>query len=208
MIPRNNKWLVSLLVAACCWFNIAAVYAGVQSDPVALLRYVADNMIKGLKENQATLKSKPQIVYNLAYKYVVPNANLSEMAKRVVPPQTWNSATPAQRAQFQKQFTQTLIRTYASSLTSYKDQTVQFFPVRGGYQGRKTVEVNSEITSSENPTIQVTYRMVNQGGTWRLFDLSVEGVSMLESFRAQFADILSRGNMEQLLQRMSNHNSR
>lgn len=199
MRQKLNKFLAFFILS--CFAVVA--YA---NDPVSMLQSVANNMISGLKANQATLKSKPQIVYSLAYKYVVPNSAISEMAKRVLPPQTWNSATPAQREQFQKQFTTTLIRTYASSLTAYKDQTVRFYPVRGG--SGNTVTVDSDILSSENQPIRVTYRLIRVGGSWKLIDLSVEGVSMLESFRAQYADILSQGSMDQLLQRMSSHNNR
>lgn len=207
MYLKRNKAIFGLFAILFGWITFVTAYAGPGGDPVSVLRYAADNMIKGLKANQATLKSKPSIVYKLAYKYVVPNADLPEMSKRVVPPHIWNSATPAQREQFQKEFTRTLIRTYASSLTAYKDQTVQFFPVRGG-GGGNTVEVASEIDSSENSPISVTYRMIRVGGSWKLIDLSVEGVDMLESFRAQFADILSSGSMDQLLQRMKAHNNR
>jgi phospholipid transport system substrate-binding protein len=137
----------------------------------------------------------------------VPYANLNEMSKRVLPPRIWNSATPAQRTQFQKLFTTTVIRTYASALTHYEDQTIRFYPVRGGVQGG-TVEVNSQILSSRNQPINATYRLVNTGSGWRLYDMSVEGVSMLSSFRAQFSDILAQGNMNTLLQRLSGHNTR
>lgn len=205
---RNNKLLVSFLILALGWLvGVTAVNAAPSGDPVSLLQYIADNMIAGLKSNKATLKSKPGIVYNLAYKYVVPYASLNEMSKRVLPPRIWNSATPAQRSQFQKLFTTTVIRTYASALTNYEDQTIRFFPVRGGASGN-TVEVSSQIISSRNSPISVTYRLVRTGGGWKLYDMSVEGVSMLNSFRAQFADILGQGDMSTLLARLSGHNSR
>ncbi|RDI48788.1 MlaC/ttg2D family ABC transporter substrate-binding protein [Aquicella lusitana] len=206
---RINKLVATFLLVSLGWLVSMNAYAqsrAVQSDPVALLQYIANNMIAGLKANKATLKTKPQIVFRLANRYVVPYADLPEMSRRVLPPQIWNSATPSQRMQFQKEFTTTLIRTYASALTSYQDQTVQFYPIRGGYQGLRTVEVRSEITGSETQPIQVTYRLMRVGSVWRLYDLSVEGVSMLESFRSQYAEILSSGSMEQLLQRMSQHN--
>lgn len=202
----RQKFL-SIVIILFGWFA-AVTAAQAQSDPITLLQSVADSMISGLRENQATLKSKPQIVYSLAYKYVVPNAALPIMSRRVLPPQTWNNATLAQREEFQKQFTRTLIRTYASSLTAYKDQTIKFYPIRGGYQGRNTVVVESDIISSESQPIRVSYRLLHAGNSWKLIDLSVEGVSMLESFRAQYADLLSQGNMSQLLQRMSAHNNR
>ena len=200
---RINKIVLSFLMISFSWLMAVTSYA--QSDPVAMLQNVANEMIDGLRANKATLKTKPEIVYNLAYRYVVPHADMALMVKRVLSPTIWNSATPAQRKQFQKEFTNTLIRTYSSALTSYQDQTVRFFPVRGGGD---VVEVKSEIESSTTQPIEVSYSLVRAGGVWRLVDLSVEGVSMLESFRAQYADILSQGNMSTLLQRMSSHNRR
>lgn len=206
---RINKIILSFLIITFGWLTcISYTQAASQSDPIGLLQYIADNMIAGLKTNKATLKTKPQVVYQLAYKYVVPYAALPEMAKSVLPPSVWNSSTPAQRQQFQREFTKTLIRTYASALTSYEDQTVRFFPIRGGYQGLSTVEVNSEISGSNSDPIRVSYRLTRVGGAWRLFDLSVEGVSMLESFRSQYSDILSSGSMDELLRRMTQHNVR
>jgi phospholipid transport system substrate-binding protein len=203
---RANKWIYAAKVILIGWLGVSvAAYASVQSDPVGLLKYIADNMISELKANKATLKTKPGIVYSLAYKYVVPYADLPEMSKRVLPPKVWNSATASQRSQFQKEFTRLVIRTYASALTAYQDQEVRFFPVR--VRSSNSVEVRSEITSSSSPAISVTYRLLNNGGQWKLYDMSVEGVSLISSFRAQFADILANGNMDKLLARLSKHNS-
>jgi len=203
----KNKIVFMFMTLILGWMAIVTpVSAAPSGDPVSLLQYIANNMISGLKNNKATLKTKPSIVYNLAYKYVVPYASLNEMSKRVLPPRIWNAASNEQRRQFEELFTKTVIRTYASALTNYEDQTIKFFPVRGG--AGNTVEVQSQIISSQNQPISVTYRLVRTGSGWRLFDMSVEGVSMLGSFRAQFADILSQGDMNTLLNRLSGHNSR
>jgi phospholipid transport system substrate-binding protein len=203
---KMNKYLVACFIFMFSWMMSVSLYAAPTGDPVGLLQHIANNMIAGLKANKATLKTKPGIVYKLAYQYVVPYADLPEMSKRVLPPQIWNQATPAQRSRFQKQFTTLLIRTYASALTSYQDQTIKFYPVRGA-QG-STVQVSSDIISPSSQPIHVTYRLLRSGSGWRLYDMSVEGVSLIESFRSQFSDILSHGNMETLLQRMSGHNTR
>lgn len=206
-----NKYVLSFLLVLASWICVANVFAATgasQGNPVSLLQYIADNMISGLKSNKASLKTKPSVVYGLAYKYVVPYADIPEMAKRVLPPQVWNSASADQRMKFQKEFTRTLIRTYASALSAYEDQTVRFFPVRGGYEGLKSVEVNSEITSPSTQPVRVSYRLLRVGSVWRLYDMSVEGVDMLESFRSQFADILAQGNIDLLISRMSAHSNR
>lgn len=191
--------LVALLTAN--W-----VMAGQGSDPVQMLRSVADQMLSGLKAHKATLKANQRVVYSLAEKIIVPHADLTEMSRRVLPPRTWNSATPAQRKTFQHEFTTTLIRTYASALASYTDQTVEFFPVRGGYAGKTTVDVNSQIDRPDGPPVAVTYSLVKSGGIWKLYDMTVEGVSMLESFRSQFADQLAHGDMANLLKVLKQHN--
>lgn len=203
----RHKILSTILIILFGWVSYAHE-AIAQNDPIPLLKSVADQMIAGLKTHQATLKTKPQVVYQLATKYVVPHAALDEMSKAVLPPHIWNNATASQRAQFKKEFTRTLIRTYASALTSYKDQTIKFYPIRGGYLNRNGVDVHSEINSAGNEPINVSYHLIRVAGSWMLYDLSVEGVDMLESFRSQFADILSSGNMQQLLYRMVSHNAR
>jgi phospholipid transport system substrate-binding protein len=176
-------------------------------DPVSELNSIADRLIAALKQNKANLHDDPQLVYSLAERIVVPHADVAEMAKRVLPPQTWNSATPSQRSRFEKEFTSLLVHTYASALANYNDQTVHFYPVRGGYAGKSTVQVDSQIERSDGPSISVNYRMVQHGSEWKLYDMSVEGVSMLESFRSQFSDLLSQGNMDALLARLASHNS-
>lgn len=199
------KWIKTCSMLLCTLIvSTALANACPTNAPAPMLQCIADQMIAGLKANQATLRTKPQIVYQLAYKYVVPNADLDEMAKHVIPPHIWNSATQAQRNQFKSAFTRTLIRTYASALTSYEDEAVKVYPPRSS--GSK-IQVNSVITGSGN-NINVSYILIRSGGRLRLYDMSVEGVSMLESFRAQFADILAQGNMAQLLQRLGSHNNR
>lgn len=196
---KNLKSLQALVLVFTLLFS-TAVFA----DPVSLLRGIADNLINQLKQNQASLKTNPSLVYSLAYRSVVPHADLDYMAMRVLPPSVWNSASPAQRSRFKKEFTNLLVHTYASALADYKDQTVDFFPVRGG---GSNVVVNSRINRSDGPPISVSYRVINRGGQWKLYDMSVEGVSMLESFRSQFADILQQGNLDQVNQRLAQHNS-
>lgn len=204
-MKKYASWVLALLMFGLLTVSVAKADS---SDPVVFLQSIADRMIDSLKAKQTTLKSNPSLVYSLAYKIVVPHADLAEMSKRVLPPQTWNSATPAQRKQFESEFTMTLVRTYASALAEYNDQTLQFYPVRGGYQGKSDVRVDSQIIRSDGPSITVNYRLMRRGSQWKLYDMTVEGVSMLESFRSQFADQLARGDIASLIKVLSQHNGR
>lgn len=203
----RNKIIMMFMAMLIGWMAVVTPVSAQSGDPVSLLQSIANNMINSLRTNKANLKNKPQVVYDLAYKYVVPYANLNEMSKRVLPPRIWNTASEAQRKEFQQLFTKTVIRTYASALSNYEDQTIKFYPVRGGVGG-STVEVHSQIMSGSRDPISVTYRLVRTAAGWRLYDMSVEGVSMLGSFRSQFASILAQGDMNTLLQRLSGHTTR
>lgn len=190
----------SLMILFCMSANAAA-------DPVNMLRSVADQLIASLKAHKTNLRNNPSLVYSIATRIVVPHADVAEMSKRVLPPRIWQQATSGQRSEFQSEFTTLLVRTYASALAEYNDQTVQFYPVRGGYAGKSNVRVDSQIIRSDGPSISVSYKLMLEGSQWKLYDMSVEGISMLESFRSQFADKLSSGNMADLIKDLKRHNA-
>lgn len=203
---RKYFWQAGLALLLAGLLAGANVFAA--SDPSNMLRGVADQMIASLKSKKATLSKNPSVVYSLAYNIIVPHADIPEMSKRVLPPQVWNGATPQQRQEFEKEFTWLLVRTYASALAEYTDETIRFYPVRGGYEGKSTIKVDSEIIRSDGPSIPVSYRLINKGSQWKLYDMVVEGVSLLESFRSQFSDKLSRGDMAELITELKRHNGK
>lgn len=202
------KKITSMVLVLFCvmWGSIQVTLAA--SDPVTMLRSLADDMIASLKAHKASLKSNPSFVYSLANKIVIPHADLEEMSKRVLPAQTWNNATPSQRSQFESEFTKLLVRTYSSALADYNDQTIKFYPVRGNIAGKSSVTVNSQINRSDAPPVAVSYKVHLKGSEWMLYDMSVEGVSLLQSFQEQFRQKLAQGNMDQLLQDLKQHNVR
>lgn len=185
--------------------GVARAEAVNTADPMKMLQSIANNMISELKKNKDTLKTNPRRVYSIANRLVVPYADIDEMSGRVLSPEVWGKMSVAQRKQFDAEFTTLLVRTYSSALAAYKDQVITFFPIRGGIEGKNRVEVNSEINSDGN-IIRVTYRLLLKGSSWKLYDMSVEGVSLLESFRSQFSELLKQGDVNTLLKKMSNHN--
>lgn len=203
----KNKFL-KYFVISFAWLMLcsSAVFAASQG-PVDLLQSLANRMISELKSHKATLRSNPSLVYSIANRIIVPHADLDAMSQRVLPAKTWEAATPEQRRKFEREFTTVLERTYASALAEYTDETVKFFPLRSGAEGKSYVTVNSQIVRTDGPSIAVNYTLVLRGSQWRLLDITVEGVSMLESFRSQFSDSLSRGDINNLIDEISNHNS-
>lgn len=188
----------TILLVVCCSLSQMVL---AQSSPVPMLENSANQIITTLKNNKSSLKNNPSIIYKAVETYLLPNVDVAGMSRSVLGRQIWQKATPEQRAQFSKAFTQLVIRTYSSPLAQYKDETVQFLPIRGALTNR-FLRINSVIVRSEGQNIPLSYSLVSKEGQWKIYDISVEGISLLQSFRSQFAQVLQNSNINEVIKQM------
>lgn len=191
-----KTWMKRLALMVSILFLANAALA--VSNPVTMLQGMANNMISGLKKNKSQLRSNPAIVYRLVKRNLVPYADLNRMAASTVGPD-WRKASSSQRAQFKSLFVNVVISTYATALRSYDGDVVRFYPLRGNYRSKKSVTVRSLVVRRNGQRIPVSYFLIRKGGTWRIADFSIENVSMVQSYRAQFASALRQGGMPGLI---------
>lgn len=175
-------------------------------SPINVLNDLSYRVIDELKREKATIKNKPQMVYRIVNRIILPYVDVKAMSRSALGRTVWLQATPAQRDRFSKEFVQVVVRTYGSALANYTNEKVQFYPLRGDYRTASRVEVDSDIVRTDGPPIRLTYRVVRSGDSWKVYDMSVEGVSLLHSFRSEFAQELSRGSLDQLIARLAERN--
>lgn len=191
------------------WFILAIsfsmIVAAVES-PVVMLDGIANRVLSALKREHATLKTNPNAVYRIIDTILLPHVDVAAMSRSVLGRNAWRGATATQRQRFGKEFTRVVTRTYATALANYTDEKIEFLPLRGGYQGQSRVKVKSYIIRSDGPRIPISYRVILRGGRWKVYDMSVDGVSLLHSFRSQFAAELSRGNLDALIKKLHRRN--
>lgn len=171
------------------------------NSPIPMLEQTANNIIATLKENKDSLKSNPNIIYHAVETNLLPIVDVTGMSRSVLGRQAWTKATSLQRTQFSKAFTRLVIRTYASPLAQYTNESVQFLPLRGSLSSR-FLRVNSIIVRSEGQNIPLSYSLVAKNGQWKIYDISVEGVSLLQSFRSQFAAALQNSSIDEVIKLM------
>ncbi len=111
------------------------------------------------------------------------------------------------KKRFKEQFTNLVINTYASALTTFDKRRIKFFPIRGGYKGRTIVQVNSEVDAPGAPPLPVVYHLQKEHGKWLVYDLSVDGISLVQSYKAQFAGIIQQSKLDGLLTTLEKHNA-
>ena len=188
---------VKLCIMASILF-ISQVWA----SPLNTLEGAANNVLSALKKNKANLKTKPSYVYRVVYRYIIPHVDVYGMSRPVLGRNQWRQANSGQRRAFTKHFTSLVVRTYSGALRDYSGEKVKFLPVRGGFQGKRFVKVKSYIMRPGGQNIPIAYSMVNSKGRWKVYDMSVEGVSLLQSFKSQFAQYLRSHNLSQLITKL------
>ncbi len=192
------KKIQKLMTVFMMFFTTVVIAA---ASPISALEQASNGVITVLKQHQTALKNNPQIVYQAVKTHLLPIVDVTGMSRSVLGRAAWQKATVAEKKQFTQAFTDLVIRTYAKPLSEFTNESIQFQPLRVAPQGR-FVRVNSLVVRPSAKDIPLVYSLVNKNGQWKVYDLSVEGVSLLQSFRSQFAQELRRGTMADLLKQM------
>ncbi len=164
-----------------------------QDDPEKMVKAIYNNVISELNLKREKLENDPAEVKSFATKYVLPYIDTPKMARYVLG-KHWRSASKDQKQAFVDAFTNTLIRSYSQSLLKLKIETVSVATARVEKPGRVTVP--SSVTQSDGNKSDVTYRayLNKKSKKWMLYDVSVEGVSMLLNYRKAYnSDIVKKG---------------
>ncbi len=185
----------------------AASGAWAQGTPDALVRQISTEVLTAAKNDPAIQGGDVGRVIALVDTKVMPSVNFEVMTRSAVGPQ-WRGATPEQRSQLQAEFKTLLVRVYSGALTQLKDQTVEItktLPISGSTQ----VVVQSEVRGGGEP-IKLDYRLDRPASTpnaaWKIIDVNVGGIWLVQSYRSQFAQELSQGGIPKLLATLAERN--
>jgi len=194
-----KKYLL-LLIALIISTSVLADLA-----PDELVRKTADDVINELKKDKDIKVGDRAKIYKLAEEKILPNFDFKRIC-RLVLGKNWRSMTVDQRNVFQIEFRGLLLRTYAIALSKFRDQTIEFKPLRMK-SSDKIVLVKTEITQSGGQPIDVNYALSNSTGKWLVFDIVIEGVSLVTNYRSQFASQVKKNGIEDLLKKLSEKNN-
>ncbi|MGZ8218048.1 MlaC/ttg2D family ABC transporter substrate-binding protein [Methylomagnum sp.] len=119
----------------------------------------------------------------------------------------WKAATPAQKERFKKEFRLLLVRTYTTAFTEYANWKIRYLPLETK-PGDNKVIVRTEILQAGAQPVAVNYRMVNEHNDWKVYDVLIEGISLLQNYRSSFGDEIARtGSLDQLIAHLAERNA-
>lgn len=194
-----------LLLYISLWTSIVQAE---NAAPIVMLDGVAKEVIASLEQKKISLKSHPAVVYQIVNKILLPHVDVNGMSRSVLGRANWQRATTEQKSIFAREFTRLVVHTYAGALTNYTGEKVRFYPLAAGLENQSYIQVKSVIVRPNGQNISLSYSLVRAGSTWKIYDMSVEGVSLLQSFRSQFAAELSKGSFQELLDKLIKHNAK
>lgn len=196
--------LRGLLMLVCLVFLPLSVAASIDQSPQQLVEETASKMLTTLKAEKDAVQKSPSRLYSLVDEIVLPHFDFELMAKRVLG-KYWRDASPAQRTHFTDSFRGLLVRTYANSLTEYTDQKISYLPMRRD-SDNKRVEVRSEVEMPGQSPIAINYRLVQGDAEWKVYDVTINGVSLVTNYRSSFANEIDRGGIDALITKIDDKN--
>lgn len=202
--------ITSLLAVLVLWSATGAALA--DSSPEELLRQTAAVVTDTLQEERVALKQDPRRVYELMDRILFPHVDMPRLA-RLVLGRHWRKATPEQRSRFTEEFKQLLQRTYATAVQSYIDEVTEQAPrVNIDYQLLREEPEDGEalmrtvIETPRGKSYTVDYRMRRQEREWKIYDIIIEGISLLTNYRTSFAAEAQRVGVEGLIEELARRN--
>lgn len=188
--------------------SVSATHPAIDTtDPVRMLRQIAQHMIEKLKLGKKNRSGgySPQFLTAITQEFILPQVDLHYMAQSVVG-RYWSSASASERQAFISEFVKLVLRTYSTALSSYHNQKIIFRPYRGDWTKEQRIKIYSLVEQSKGSGVAVDYRLLRHGQQWKVYDFSVDGISIVQSYRAQFSRILQKSGMSGLLVQLKQHN--
>lgn len=182
----------------------AAAQAQASAGAEALIKQVSTDVIETIKADTAIQSGDVQKVVDLVDSKVMPHVNFQRMTASVVG-RYWRQATPEQKKRLQDEFKTLLVRTYAGALTQVRDQTVQLKPSRNAPTDTEVI-VRTEVRGKGEP-IQLDYRLEKADSAWKIYDVNVLGVWLVEQYRSSFAQEISAGGIDGLISKLVERNN-
>ena len=182
---------------------LASGFAHAQATPEELIKQVSTEVLDAVKADKSIKSGDVQKIIALVDAKVMPHVNFQRMTSSAVG-RYWRQATPEQQKRLQDEFKVLLVRTYSGALAQVKDQTVQLKPTRPGSDPNEVV-VRTEIRGQGDP-VQLDYRLEKSTGEWKIYDVNVMGVWLVENYRNTFAQEIGANGIDGLIAKLAERN--
>jgi phospholipid transport system substrate-binding protein len=194
---------IAAAVLTVATLGLAPIVNAAEESPDAMIKRLSDDVMTSIKSDKALQSGDMTRLMALVDSKVMPNVDFQRMTSAAVGP-SWRQATPEQQKRLQDEFKTLLIRTYSGALQQVNDQVITMKPQRGAATDTELV-VRTEVRGRGDP-IELDYRMEKSPTGWKIYNLNVLGVWLVETYRSQFAQEISSKGIDGLIATLAEHN--
>ena len=196
--------LQKLIMGASIYFAVGVAHAEIVA-PDMLIRNTVDDVIAVIKSDKDIQSGDQKKIVALVDAKVLPHFDFQRMTQLAVG-KYWRTATPEQKQSLVTEFRNMLVRTYTKVFTVYRDQAVEVKPLRMAADDTE-VTVKTVISKPGSQVIPVDYEMKKSADGWKAFDITIEGVSMVMSYRGTFSSQIQQSGIDGLIKTLSDKNT-
>ncbi len=195
-----SRWLLILSTVA----GLSAAVAGEEAGPIQMLQGLTDQLI-AIADSRPEILDDPAELRKVAIDVVLPHVDFLLLSRRVLGKE-WRTATADQQAFFVNEFRELLLGTYLRSVSAYRDNTIHFQPLRTDGE-KQRVMVNALVEQKNGPPVHTAFRLHRVGNEWLIYDVIVEGISLVVTHRSTFAQVIHNHGIEGLIERLREKNA-
>ena len=175
-----------------------------EQKPDELVKQITDEVMKAIQGDQQLAAGNKQKALKLAEEKILPHVDFEESTRLAVG-RSWRSASAEQRKQLTDEFRRMLLRTYSNAISAYQGQTMKVLPLHMK-AGETDVTVRNQYLRPGQKAVQVDYQMHKVGDGWMIYDIIVEGVSLVLTYRSEFDQVVKESGVDGLIKRISQKN--
>lgn len=211
-MKKRQRWLAWFALLGMCFaLNGQAAAKSIDNvdlnTPDGLIQSVTDDVMKTVKSDPSMQQGNLNKITKLVDEKVLPHADLEKSTRLVIGPY-WRSATVEQRQQLIKQFKDLLFYTYSGAVAQIRDQQIRVLPLKIP-EGANDVVVKTEIVNQgQAQSMTLDYRLIKTAAGWKVYDVSIAGVSVIANYRGQFKGIIAQRGLDGLLVELEQRNQR
>ncbi len=176
-----------------------------EASPEQLVQKITDEVLQAVKTDKQLAAGDKQKAVKLAEEKVLPYIDFEE-ATRLAVGRAWAKATPEQKKRIVTEFRNMLVRTYSNAIGGYEGQTLKVLPSRGKQDPQDTT-VRTQFVRAGAPPLPIDFQMRKVDSTWKVYDIAVEGVSLVLTYRSEFDAVVKQDGIDGLIKRLAQKNT-
>jgi phospholipid transport system substrate-binding protein len=198
--------LKKLILLATVVSTLAAPVAFAQEGPDALVRKSTNDILAAIKADKDLVAGDQKKIEKLADEKVLPFFNFTRMTQLAVG-RNWRDASDAQKKTLIEEFRTLLVRTYSTSLSQFRNQTIDVKPTKITAADTEVV-VKTQVNQPGGQPIPIDYSMEKSGDSWKVFDVLIDGVSLVTNYRSSFNTEIQKSGIDGLIKSLSERNAK